>query len=257
MRAALYARVSTEDQAKEGFSLDAQIKRLEAYCKVRGWDIADRYVDEGYSGRNTDRPEYNRMMSNMEGWDLILVLKMDRIHRNSVNFALMMDELRNQGKEFNSMQDKFDTTTAMGRFVMDIMQRIAQLESEQIGERVRIGMEYKARNGPGHLGSGHPYGYVYNRGKLEVVIDEAHTVRAIYNMYIRGSTMDDIAGFLNKANIPAKKGGQWNKQSISNILHNPLYAGFSEWDGIVREGQQEAIIDVSVYESINGPIELS
>ena len=179
---------------------------------------------------------------------------MDRIHRNSVNFALMMDDLRAKGKEFTSMQDKFDTTTAMGRFVMDIMQRIAQLESEQIGERVKIGMEYKARNGTGNLGSGHPYGYVYQDGKLEVVKDEAHTVRAIYNMYKRGSTMDDIADFLNKAEIPAKKGGAWNKQSVGNILHNPLYVGYQDWNGIFRKGDQEAIVAVDLYESINGPL---
>lgn len=254
MRAALYARVSTEDQAKEGFSLDAQIKRLEAYCRVRGWDIAGIYRDEGCSGRNTDRPEYHRMMAESDQWDILLVMKMDRIHRNSVNFTLMMDDLRMKGKEFNSMQDKFDTTTAMGRFVMDIMQRIAQLESEQIGERVKIGMEYKARNSTGNLGSGHPYGYVYSKGKLEVVTDEAHTVRAIYNMYVRGSTMDDIASFLNDAQIPAKKGGTWNKQSICNILHNPLYTGYSVWDGIVRKGEQEPIIDMRTYEAVNGPI---
>ena len=127
MRAAIYTRVSTEDQAKEGFSLDAQLKRLEAYCRARGWTVAARYVEEGQSGRNVNRPAYQAMMGAMDGWDLILVMKMDRIHRNSVNFTLMMDELRRHGKEFNSLQESFDTTTAMGRFVMDIMQRIAQL----------------------------------------------------------------------------------------------------------------------------------
>ena len=193
-------------------------------------------------------------MEGSDQWDILLVMKMDRNHRNSVNFALMMDDLREKGKEFNSMQDKFDTTTAMGRFVMDIMQRIAQLESEQIGERVRIGMEYKAQNGTGNLGSGHPYGYVYSKGRLEVVKDEAHTVRAIYNMYTRGSTMDDIASFLNKAEIPAKKGGQWNKQSVCNILHNPIYTGYQRWDGILRRGEQEPIIDIETYERINGPL---
>lgn len=257
MRAALYARVSTDDQAIEGFSLDAQIKRLEAYCRVRGWDVAGRYRDEGYSGRNTRRPEYDRMMRESDGWDVLLVLKMDRIHRNSVNFARMMDDLRDMGKEFNSVQEKFDTTTAMGRFVMDIMQRIAQLESEQIGERTYMGMEFKARNGTGHLGSGHPYGYVYTDAGLEVIKDEAHTVRAIYNMYVRGSTMEDIAGFLNSAEVPAKKGGRWNRQSVCNILHNPLYAGYVDWNGFIRRGEQEAIIDRSLFEKVNGPIELS
>ncbi len=253
MRAALYARVSTDDQAIEGFSLDAQFKRLEAYCRVRGWDIADHYRDEGFSGRNTNRPEYTRMMADRDHWDVLLVLKMDRIHRNSVNFTRMMDDLRINGKEFNSVQEKFDTTTAMGRFVMDIMQRIAQLESEQIGERTFMGMEYKARNGTGHLGSGHPYGYTYHDGSMLVLDDEAATVRSIYNMRVRGSSLSDIADFLNESEIPAKKGGRWNKQSISNILRNPIYAGYMDWNGIVRKGEQEPIITTALFEKVNGP----
>ncbi len=133
-RAAIYSRVSTEDQAREGFSIAAQQKRLTAYCKARGWQITGEFVDDGFSGRNIDRPGYQSMMKGKKDWDVLVVLKMDRIHRNSRNFNQMMDELKESGKEFNSMQESFDTTTAIGRFVMDIIQRIAQLESEQIGK---------------------------------------------------------------------------------------------------------------------------
>ncbi|HKM13955.1 MAG TPA: recombinase family protein, partial [Candidatus Methanomethylophilaceae archaeon] len=189
-----------------------------------------------------------------EDWDILVVLKMDRIHRNSVNFTLMMNDLRNNGKEFNSMQEKFDTTTAMGRFVMDIMQRIAQLESEQIGERVKVGMTQKAHFGTGPMGSGHPYGYVYSKGNLEVIEDEAYTVSAIYRLYNEGSSMEDIANSLNRSNIPAKKGGQWNRQSICNILHNPIYLGYIEWDGIIRRGEHNAIVERKSYEAVNGPL---
>lgn len=254
MRAALYTRVSTEDQAKEGFSLDAQMKRLTAYCRSRGWEPAGTYVDDGYSGRTTNRPAYQEMMSSMDQWDVLLVMKMDRIHRNSVNFALMMDTLRENDKEFNSMQEKFDTTNAMGRFVMDVIQRIAQLESEQIGERVRIGMEQKARTGTGHLGSGHPYGYIYNNGRLEVELDEAVTVRAIFRMHSKGLSMNDIAKALNDAMIPAKKGGMWNKQSVFKILRNPLYAGYIKWANIIRPGEHTPIISYEEYEKANGHI---
>ena len=254
MRAALYTRVSTEDQAVEGFSLDAQMARLEAFCRMRGWEISGRYREEGFSGRNTHRPEYERMFSESDSWDVLLVLKMDRIHRNSVNFTRMMDELREKGKEFSSVQEKFDTTTAMGRFVMDIMQRIAQLESEQIGERTFMGMDFKARKGTGHLGSAHPYGYTYCDGRLDVLEEEAGNVRMIYNMRVRGSTMDDIAGFLNDSEIPSKKGKKWSRQSVSNILRNPLYAGFMDWNGVIREGDQPAIIDRNLFEKLNGPI---
>ena len=81
-KAVIYTRVSTEDQAKEGFSLDAQLEKLRAYCKARDWEIVDEYVDDGFSGRNVKRPAYVRMIEHMQKWDLLLVLKMDRIHRN-------------------------------------------------------------------------------------------------------------------------------------------------------------------------------
>lgn len=254
IRAALYTRVSTEEQANEGFSLDAQMRRLEAYCEMEGWVITGRYREEGHSGRNTRRPEYERMMSEKDQWDVVLVLKMDRIHRNSTNFAKMMSDLKDCGKEFCSAQEDFDTSSATGRFVMDLVQRIAQLESEQIGERVKIGMERKAKLGRGLLGSGHPYGYEYRRGQLVEVKDEMYTVRAIFNMYRKDYSMEFIADQLNDAMIPAKKGGKWNKQSICNILHNPLYAGYTVWDGKVRQGHHNAIIDIDTFEAINGQI---
>jgi len=254
-RAALYVRVSTEDQAREGFSLDAQTQRLEAYCRVKGLTVSEVYREEGYSGRNTDRPEYKRMMEDHEKWDVLLVLKMDRIHRNSVNFALMMDDLRRKSKEFISAQDKFDTTTAMGRFVMDFIQRIAQLESEQIGERVKMGMARKAKYGTGSMGSGHPYGYVYERGSLTIVEYEAEAVRGIYSMHKEGMSLRSIADTLNNSLVQPKRGGRWSPQSVSNILHNPVYAGYIRWDGIVRIGDHAAIVGQDVYEAINGPIE--
>jgi len=254
MRAALYVRVSTEDQAKEGFSLDAQTQRLEAYCRLKDLTISDMYREEGYSGRNTDRPEYKRMMDDHDKWDILLVLKMDRIHRNSVNFTIMMDELRRKGKEFSSVQEKFDTATPMGRFAMDIIQRIAQLESEQIGDRVKTRMVRKAKYGTGHMGSAHPYGYVYERGSLVVIEYEAEVVRDIYSMSSEGKSLRSIADALNNSLSQPKKGGRWSHQSVSNILHNPVYAGYIRWDGIVRAGEHTAIISQDVYESINGPI---
>ena len=90
-KAAIYTRVSTEDQAKEGFSLDAQIEKLRSYCKARDWEIAGEYIDDGYSGRNVKRPAYNKMIEEINKWDALLVIKMDRIHRNSKNFMMMMN----------------------------------------------------------------------------------------------------------------------------------------------------------------------
>ena len=158
VKVAIYTRVSTDDQAEEGYSLDAQKERLEAYCEAQGWDVVRTYVDDGYSGRTCKRPAYQRMMQERDEWDVILVLKMDRIHRNSKNFMMMMEDLEKWGKKFTSMQEELDTSSAMGRFVVDIIQRIAQLESEQIGERTYSGMAQKAQSG-GLLGFYPPFGY--------------------------------------------------------------------------------------------------
>jgi DNA invertase Pin-like site-specific DNA recombinase len=249
MRAAIYARVSTEDQAKEGFSIAAQQKRLNAYCKARGWQVAGEYVDEGHSGREVKRPAYHRMMEEKDRWDVLVVLKMDRIHRNSRNFAVMMDNLRDWGKEFNSMQESFDTTTAIGRFVMDTIQRIAQLESEQIGERVKMGMTQKAKKGNGYLGFGEPYGYDYLDKKLFLREDEAAVVREIFITYLVGASLQDIVDMLNTRNIQAKKGGNWTKEAVSNVLKNPLYCGYVHWDGILRKAQHQPLITVDQFNS--------
>src|SRR3970040_2406430 len=121
------------------------------------------------------------MMQERDAWDKVLVIKMDRIHRNSRNFMEMMDDLRRWGKDFISATESLDTSTAMGRFVMDIIQRIAQLESEQTGERVYIGM-HEAAESRRFLGMSDPFGFKYDvrTGNLRIVAREAKVVREIY-----------------------------------------------------------------------------
>ena len=249
-KVAIYARVSTEDQAKEGFSLASQLEKLRSYCKARGWDIVGEYIDDGYSGRNTNRPAYRKMMEDMSKWDVLLVMKMDRIHRNSKNFMLMMEELRKKGKEFVSMTESLDTSTAMGRFVMDIIQRIAQLESEQIGERVYDGMHQKAKQGAGMLGSPPPYGYAYNNGSLVVVSEEANVVKKMFEMYLHGYSLKEIEDWLNKSGIKTKKGGSWGKKTVARILSNPIYCGYIEWDDILFKGEHQAIVSIEEFNEV-------
>lgn len=248
-RVAIYARVSTEDQAREGFSLDAQLESLRAYCKARTWEIVKEYVDDGHSGRNIKRPAYQTMMAEKDIWDMILVVKMDRIHRNSRNFMEMMDNINSWDKGFTSMQESLDTSTAMGRFVVDIIQRIAQLESEQIGERVYAGMRQKASTVGGILGFNAPFGYEFEDGNLIIKDAEAEVVRDIFVQYLSGKTMKDIAEMLNSQAILTKKNKQWTKWSISHILHNPIYAGHIYWDGILKESAHKRIIDIGVFDS--------
>ncbi len=243
MRSAVYARVSTEDQAKEGFSLEAQLEKLRAYCNARGWDVAGEYVDDGYSGRDEKRPAYHRMMEERDRWDNVLVMRMDRIHRNSRNFMEMMERLGSWGKEFTSMQESLDTATAMGRFVMDIIQRIAQLESEQIAERVYTGMSQKANSGQGSLGSPAPFGYRHVEGTLHIEDREAEVVRDVFARHLRGEPMTWIADDLNTLGFPTRKGKDWSVWSIRYILQNPVYAGYLYWDGVLQEGEHKPLVE--------------
>ena len=199
-RAALYVRVSTDEQAAEGYSLEAQKSILEDHCMAEGLEIAGVYEDDGYSGRNANRPAYRRMMSEMDSWDVLVVLKMDRIHRNSRNFMAMMDELGRNGKEFVSCYEALDTSNALGRFVVDMIQRMAQLESEQIGERTKIGMREKAENlgtepvRKATMGFTPPFGYSLSDGQLVEDEEELprgerlvpHQVLAVPSLYEEG-----------------------------------------------------------------------
>ncbi len=253
-KVAIYTRVSTEDQAKEGFSLDAQLEKLRSYCKARDWEIRGEYIDDGYTGRNTKRPAYSRMIKELDKWDLLLVIKMDRIHRNSKNFMLMMEYLKKEGKEFVSMSESLDTSTAMGRFVMDIIQRIAQLESEQIGERVYIGMEQKARTSGGMLGFNIPFGYYYSDGFLYINHEEATVVENIFTWYKNGRSMGEIVNMLNEAKVPTKKGGIWAKKTISKILKNPLYCGYLHWQEYIYQSGHNPIINESDFNEVQDKI---
>ena len=253
MRAAIYVRVSTEEQAVEGYSLEAQKSRLKDYCKHEGWEIADIYEDDGYSGKFIKRPEYKRMMEESDKWDVMLVLKMDRIHRNSRNFMNMMDELEKKKKEFVSALDAFDTTNAIGRFIIGLIQNIAQLESEQIGERTLMGMEEKARSMVNTekesrtMGFNAPFGYRLEKGILISVPEELSVVRDIYKEYLGGSTMDSIAYMLNRTEQLTKRGNPWNVYNLRIILSNPIYAGYMRWGEVLIKHFAQAAVSAEEF----------
>lgn len=252
VRAALYARVSTEEQAVEGFSITAQLQKMHDYCEIYEYEIAAEYVDDGYTGRNKRRPAYQRMFSDDERskWDVVIVMKMDRIHRNSRNFLEMMDDLSRHHQDFISTTDRIDTKTAIGRFTMNMMQNMAQLESEQIGERTYMGMKEKAVSGGGILGFNPPYGYTLVDNQLVPVEGEFETVAEIFSLYIDGYKVDEIAYKLNSSKISTRKGNPWNKFNLRTILHNPVYAGYLRWDGILQKHDSPTPVTVDRYNTV-------
>lgn len=222
---AIYTRVSTEDQAKEGYSLDAQKEKLTNYSKTYEYNIVDFYIDEGRTGRNTKRPEYQRMLTDINRWDAILVMKMDRIHRNQVNFLDMMEFLYQANKEFISMNEKLDTSTAMGRFVMQIIQGVAELESGMISERVKIAVYQKLETTNEFMGGSAPMGYRWEMGDkkagiigvMHIIPEELDRVKKAFELYLTGNYSNQNLADIVK--IPAS--------TMGYILANPIYAGYS------------------------------
>jgi len=237
---AIYTRVSTDEQAKEGFSLESQLERLRAYCVARQWNIAGEYLEEGYSGRIVKRPKYQEMFEDIDTWDGILVVKMDRIHRNRLNFISMMNRLRKGDKQFISMSESLDTSTAMGRFVMGIIQDIAQLESEQTGERTFIGMKQKAKDlKAGWNGGKAPFGYKVVVGKFIPIPKDLALVKKAYELYIKGNSIPQIAKAMD--------------QQYGNVqfwLRNPIYAGFKKWSNVIRKFPVDPIISPMLFNQV-------
>jgi len=154
IRVAGYERVSTEEQTL-GLSPETQRARIDAQCQAKTgpeerWLVVGHYYDAGKSGRKIhDRTEYLRMMGrDFDMWDALVVADLSRVHRNVRNFMDMMDKLNAAGKQFVSITENFDTSTTMGRFAMDVIARVRQLESEVISDRARAG--HKASKARGY-----------------------------------------------------------------------------------------------------------
>lgn len=259
---AIYTRVSTEDQATQGFSLDAQLEKLKAYCFSQDYTIQDVYVDDGYSGTNIKRPRYQKMFENIKKWDGILVMKMDRIHRNRLNFIQMMNDLKKQDKEFVSMSETLNTSTAMGCFVMGIIQDIAELESKQTGERTYIGMKEKAKQ-RGYTGHRACVGFEAVKtdvigkagkllSKLVPIPKDLAIVKEIYELYNEGLSMTDLAQRFKDVRVQTTKGTKPIVLStIQYILKNPLYAGYYKWHDVIKKADDiEPIISKTLFDLV-------
>lgn len=248
---ALYIRVSTERQAEEGFSLDAQQERLQAFCQAQGWtvDAQHIYVDAGISGKSTDRTAFQRMMETARQGEVnrIVAMKLDRIARNVKDFLGIVDELKAAGCDLVLIKESFDTSTPHGKFALTMFAAMAELEASTITERVMSGKAQKASEG-GYNGSRCPLGYQYTNSAFTVDSSAAYWVREVFNRFVNGQAMSKIASDLNAAGAVTAKGGAWYASTIRTILLNGFYAGIAQWDGVEIEGNHPTIISRDVYD---------
>ena len=232
LRTAIYVRVSTEEQAQEGYSIRAQEQKLRDYAKVKDWLVYKIYMDEGISGKNiTDRPAINDMITDIINGKVknVLVFKIDRLTRNTADLISLIDLFNENNCAFNSLNESIDTHSATGRMFIKIIGIFAEFERENIAERVRLGYERKAREGYSINSNNPSYGYSRKKGeKIQAINEkEAVIVREIFDMFLnKNMNYNKIVKNLNNRNIPTKHNSVWNATKIKRLLTNCSYMGY-------------------------------
>lgn len=253
MKCVIYVRVSTEEQAKHGYSIAAQIEKLEAYCISQGWELVQQFVDDGYSAKDLERPRFKEMMHEIEagGIDVLLVYRLDRLTRSVSDLYKILNELDKHGCKFKSATEVYDTTNAMGRLFITLVAAIAQWERENTAERVFMGTEKKAKLGEWPGGTP-PYGYKLENEKLIIDESEAVVVKEIYKG-ARTFGFYTIAKKLTEKGISPRSSNFWNIDTIRGIANNPVYAGYirhSEGGKQHKKPPREQILYEGIHERI-------
>lgn len=255
----IYVRVSTEEQAQEGFSIRAQIEKLKSYALLKDWDIFDIYADEGISGKNiVDRPAINRLIGDIESGKVnnVLVFKVDRLTRSTKNLLELVELFEDCSCSFNSLTESIDTETPSGRMFLKIIGIFAEFERENLATRLRLGFERKVKEGYTLASKYISYGYIRKKGERIQIIhpEEATIVREIFSMYVdKNMAMHRIARALNERKVPTKMNAKWDGTAIKTLLTNPTYIGkvrYSVTDEdryFEADGQHERIISDELF----------
>lgn len=250
MRVAIYVRVSTQEQAKEGYSVGEQEKRLRKYCEAKDWTVHKVYVDGGFSGANMERPALQNIIKDTreKRFDAVLTFKLDRLSRSQKDtLSLIEDIFLPNGVNFVSMTENFDTSTSFGRAMVGILAVFAQLERDQIKERMAIGVEGRAKEGKWNGAAYSPVGYSYENDELHIIEYEAMLVRSAYDLFVNRVPVNTICREFEKKGYRHRY-GYWSAPTLKNTLKNKIYAGYISYHGEYSKGLHEPIISLETWE---------
>lgn len=217
-----YCRVSTEEQAREGLSLDAQEAKIRAYAQIKDLDLLEIIRDEGFSGKDLHRPGLQRLLALSQDpqAEALIVYKLDRLTRNTSDLLLLVEEIFKKGNtRFFSITEEIDTDSAMGKFFLTIMGAMAQMERELVSERTSTALQYKKQQGYS-LGK-IPFGYSRIDGQLVPDEAEKKILRQMKKWRKSGLSYGKIAQKLNeKCILPKRQNTRWHASTIYHILNN-------------------------------------
>ena len=249
-KVALYVRVSTTSQLEEGYSIEEQKAKLESYCDIKDWHIYKIYTDGGFSGSTTERPALEQLIKDAQSklFDTVLVYKLDRLSRSQKDTLYLIEDIFLKNNiEFVSLLENFDTSTPFGRAVIGLLSVFAQLEREQIKERMQLGKLGRAKAGKSMMWAKTSYGYNYNKdtGTMTVNEYEALAVKEIFTSYLAGMSITKLR---DKINGEYPKQPAWSYRTIRGILANPVYCGLNQYKGQTFQGTHKAIISLDDFE---------
>jgi site-specific DNA recombinase len=243
--AAIYVRVSTQDQVQHGFSLKAQEEALENYAKALGYEISKIYKDEGKSAKNLQqRPEMMQLLADAEAkkFSAIFIYKLDRFSRSLKDLILTIDKLKEWGVDFVSLQDKIETTSASGKLMFHIISAFAEFERNIIGDRTKFGMQRKAKEG-GFI-TKPPKGYMLVDKQL-VPGDVEGEITKIFQEFL--DTDISLTQLAKKSNMTTS--------GIKKLLQNTTYIGKVKFANVETDGNHEALVSKQLFEQVQNKLE--
>jgi site-specific DNA recombinase len=266
VRCAIYTRKSTTEGLDTDYNtLDAQRDGCQHYIQSQahlGWTVVERrYDDGGFTGGNLDRPALQRLLDDIDRGevDVVVVYKVDRLSRSLLDFARLMERFEKRATGFVSISQHFDTSTSMGRLMLNVLLSFAQFEREIIAERTRDKVQAARRRGKWTGGTpvlGYAVDHVKHR--LRVIDEEAKVVRLVFELYRRTRSLDAVAEALRSRRLKQKRyktrkglrrgGGEWTRNAVYTVLRNPLYVGKVRGQGeTLHPGEQAAILDEPTF----------
>lgn len=250
--AAIYIRVSTLDQAREGYSLDAQEQTLRKWCSDHKYRIYDLYADRGISGKDIDhRPDMIRLMRDAQAghFNAVVFWALSRFTRSVQDLYSTMTKFQKWNVSMVSYTESFDTSTPMGRAMIGIVGVFAQLERELTGERVSAAMLARAQKGKRTCSE--ILGYdLKGKDSFSINEKEAEFVRFCFDKYLERKNLTEVAELCRKKGYRGKRGKIPNAYTVSVILTRPQYCGYNTFLDRVYKGNHEPIISVETYNKV-------
>lgn len=246
-KVAIYTRVSTLEQANEGYSIEGQEQRLKAYCKVHDWENYEFFVDAGQSASNTDRAGLQNLLNRLDEFDLILVYKLDRLTRSVRDLMGLLDTFEEKDVKFRSATEVFDTTSAIGKLFITLVGAMAEWERSTITERTTQGRRVATEKGV--YTTVPPFYYDKIEGKL-YPNDKKEIVDYIVSRAKAGVSIRGITEELNNSVYNPPKGKRWDKSLVSYVLTEPVSRGHTHIGDVYVEHTHEPVIseeDYNVY----------